>query len=103
MVEVTRIFREDCPPRLAAIQAAIEGRDGEGIRQTAHALKGAAGNLSATRLFQAARTLELLGGESRFAAAEAAWRVLSVEASAVLDTLARVGAHEVAIPAGCRA
>jgi CheY-like chemotaxis protein len=81
------IFLEDCPNRLAAIRAAIEAGDGEALRQAAHALKGAAANLSASRVFEASRTLERLGAEKKMAAAEAAWRVLSAEASLLLDSL----------------
>jgi PAS domain S-box-containing protein len=87
--DVVALFLEDCPVRLAAIKAAVEARDREEIRQTAHALKGAAGNLAAGGLFEAAKVLERLGAEGRFDAAEGAWRRLSAEASAVLDQLRR--------------
>ena len=87
--DVVALFLEDCPIRLAAIKAAVDARDGDAIRKTAHTLKGAAGNLAAGGLFEAARVLERLGAESRFDAAEGAWRRLSAEASAVLDQLRR--------------
>ena len=89
MAEVTRLFVEDCPARLAAIRAAIDAADAQAIRTTAHALKGAAGNLSARGLFESAQTLERLGAESRLDAVEAAWRRLSAEATHVMDTLCR--------------
>jgi CheY-like chemotaxis protein len=87
--DVVALFLEDCPVRLAAIKAAVDARDGDAIRKTAHTLKGAAGNLAAGGLFEAARVLERLGAESRFDAAEGAWRRLAAEASAVLDQLRR--------------
>ena len=87
MGDVVHLFLEDCPARLADIQAAIEGRDPERIRTSAHALKGAAGNLSATGLFEAARTLERIGAECRLEAAEAAWRVLTEEAAHAIEAL----------------
>jgi two-component system sensor histidine kinase/response regulator len=87
--EVIDLFLDDCPRRLAAIKAAVDGRDAELIRTTAHALKGAAGNLSEGGLFDAARTLERIGAERRLEAAEAGWRRLSVEASNVMDALQR--------------
>jgi CheY-like chemotaxis protein/HPt (histidine-containing phosphotransfer) domain-containing protein len=89
LADVIRIFLEDCPIRLAAIKDAVDRRDADAIRTTAHALKGAAGNLSATGLFEAARVLERIGSESRLDAAEAAWRVLSTEAANVIDALRR--------------
>jgi len=48
-----------------------------------------AGYLSAVGLFDAARVLERIGGESRMDAAEGAFRLLSVEASNVIDALRR--------------
>ena len=88
--DVVQVFLQDCPVRLAAIKAAVDGRDAEQIRTTAHALKGAAGNLSAQGLFDAAGTLERIGAEGRFEAAEAAWRGLSVEAANVINVLTRL-------------
>ena len=47
MHEVIRLFMEDCPMRLATIHAAIVSGDAEALRNGAHALRGAAGTLSA--------------------------------------------------------
>jgi CheY-like chemotaxis protein len=88
--DVIRLFLDDCPKRLAAISAAVEQRDPELIRTTAHALKGAAGTIAAAAVFEAAQTLERIGAEKRLAAAEAAWRVLSRESANLMDTLRRM-------------
>jgi CheY-like chemotaxis protein len=85
--DVIGIFLEDCPARLKAIKAAVDAREPEAIRVEAHGLKGAASNLSATSLFDAAEVLERVGAESRLDAAEAAWRRLSIAATEVLTTL----------------
>jgi PAS domain S-box-containing protein len=85
--DVIRVFIADCPARLAAVKAAIDARDGDLIRAAAHAIKGAAGNLSAVGLFDAAATLERLGAERRLEAAQGAWRRLSMEATRTLETL----------------
>ena len=87
LLEVVRLFLDDCPVRVAAIKAAVDGRDAALIRTTAHALKGAAATLSAHKLFDSARTLERIGTEGRLDAAEAAWRQLSMDATSVIDTL----------------
>jgi HPt (histidine-containing phosphotransfer) domain-containing protein len=84
---VIELFLDDCPARLRAIKAAVDARDSESIRIEAHGLKGAAGNLSALGLFNAAQILERIGAEARLDAADAAWVVLSMEASQVLDAL----------------
>jgi CheY-like chemotaxis protein/HPt (histidine-containing phosphotransfer) domain-containing protein len=95
VVDVTRLFLEFCPSSVSAIKAAIDNRDARGIATSAHALKGAAANLSAHALCDAAQTLERLGEESRLEPAEAAWRRLSVEAAAVMDTLRHFeGVHQ---------
>jgi HPt (histidine-containing phosphotransfer) domain-containing protein len=75
--------------RLAAIKAAVDAEDAEGIRVSAHALKGAAGNLSARGVVDAARMLERIGAEARLGAASAAFRRLSAEASMIMDELRR--------------
>jgi CheY-like chemotaxis protein/HPt (histidine-containing phosphotransfer) domain-containing protein len=91
--EVIQLFLADCPLRLAAMKTALDTRDAEAIAREAHQLKGAAANLSVIGLFETAAILEQLGTESRFDAAEAAWRRLSDEAAYALDALRR---HEAA-------
>jgi signal transduction histidine kinase/DNA-binding response OmpR family regulator len=93
--DVARLFLEFCPVGVSAIKAAIDDHDAGALRTTAHALRGAAANLSAEALCEAAQTLERLGAESRLEPAEAAWRRLSVEAAAVMDSLRRAdGVHQ---------
>ena len=87
MTDVIGAFLEDCPARLAAIKDAMVRRHAADLRAEAHVLKGMAGNLSALALFEAARVLEQIAAESRMAAAEGAWRQLSVAASHVIDVL----------------
>jgi two-component system, sensor histidine kinase and response regulator len=89
LADVIKIFLEDCPARLTAIKVAVDARDAAGIRAAAHALKGAASNISATSLFEAAQVMERIGDESRLDAASAAFRVVAAEAASVMDTLRR--------------
>ena len=89
LADVIAIFLDDCPRRLTAIKAAVDQGDAVRIEAAAHALKGAAGNLSAAALFDAAQTLERIGAEGRLSAAEPAWRRLAMEAAHVMDTLHR--------------
>jgi len=85
--DVIQLFLDDCPTRVSAIKAAVEAGDAEQIRSTAHALKGAAGSIAATGLFQAAQVLERIGAEGRIAAASAAWKQLAGAATLALDAL----------------
>jgi signal transduction histidine kinase/DNA-binding response OmpR family regulator len=81
MHEVIRLFMEDCPMRLSTIHAAILSGDAEALRNGAHALRGAAGTLSAGGVVDAALVLERLGAENRLGPAEAAWKTLNAEAA----------------------
>ena len=87
MREVVHLFLEDCPARLAAIRAAITDGDMDALRSAAHALKGAAGTLSAAGVVEAASVLERIGAEKRREAAEAAWKTLSAQAAQLAGAL----------------
>jgi CheY-like chemotaxis protein/nitrogen-specific signal transduction histidine kinase/HPt (histidine-containing phosphotransfer) domain-containing protein len=87
LADVVRLFLDDCPVRLAAIKGAVDRRDADGIRTTAHALRGAAANLSARSLVESAAILERIGAEGHLDPAEAAWRRLSMDATSVMDML----------------
>jgi len=67
MLDVVRMFLEDCPIRVAAIRAAVEDADAARIRASAHTLKGSAGYLSAGFVVDAAADLERMGLEGRVA------------------------------------
>jgi two-component system, sensor histidine kinase and response regulator len=87
VAKVLGLFLEDCPARLAAIKEAVDARSPERIRTEAHALKGAAANLSMSELVEAARLLEQIGAEGRVEAAEAAWERLAVEAKRAMESV----------------
>jgi HPt (histidine-containing phosphotransfer) domain-containing protein len=72
---------------IAACKTAVDAGDSKRIRTTAHALKGAAGNVSAVGLAEAAGILERIGAEDRVNTAQAGWRRLSVEAAKALGAL----------------
>ena len=101
LADVIRVFLEDCPKRLAAIKNAVDLRDAELIRTTAHALKGSAGTLSAAVVFEAAQTLERLGAEGRLEPVEGAWRTLAQEGSNLMDILRQMDAGKTAEPTSC--
>ncbi len=85
--EVLTLFLDDCPRRLAAIDAAVAERNAEQIRAAAHALKGAAGTIAAAAVFEAAQALERIGAERRLDAAEPARATLAREAAVLMETL----------------
>jgi len=87
MTELIRLFLEDLPARLAAIDAAVTSGNAGELHKAAHALKGSAGTMATGRLFNSAHLLERIGAESRMDAAEAAWSELAIEARAVTGAL----------------
>jgi CheY-like chemotaxis protein len=87
--DVIKLFLDDCPPRLAAIKAAVDARDAERIRTTAHALRGAAVTLSAVAVAEAAHVLERLGAEGLLDPTEAAWRELANATASLIDAFRR--------------
>ncbi len=88
LADVVGLFLEDCPVRLEAIRSAVEAKDAGRIEREAHGLKGAAANLSAQGLFEAAQILERLGADGQLESVPAAWRKLSAEASNVMTVMA---------------
>lgn len=63
-------FEVDTRERLIQVEQAIENRDAETLRQTAHSLKGGAATLGAVSLSQQFRGLELRGRDASFSGIE---------------------------------
>jgi len=68
--QVTGIFLEDAPQNLNKVSKGLEEDDLEGVRKGAHAIKGAATNLAAKHLQEAARRIERAASEGE---SETAW------------------------------
>jgi two-component system, sensor histidine kinase and response regulator len=68
--ELIGLFLRDAPERLAALQTALVEKNLNGLRESAHSLKGMANNLGARRLAEDCGRLEALGvaGDLREAA-----------------------------------
>jgi two-component system sensor histidine kinase/response regulator len=56
--EVVALFRDEIPPLLEALRAAVTTADRAGVREIAHRLKGSAAGVSAVRMAQSCRVLE---------------------------------------------
>jgi CheY-like chemotaxis protein len=85
--DVAQLFLEDCPRRLESIDSAVAAADAGQIRFAAHALKGAAGNLSAAGLVAAAGLLEDCASDGRVLEAGAAAGQVAIEARRVMACL----------------
>jgi len=91
--ELVELFMEDCPGLLAEIRSAIDAGNVEGLRRSAHTLKGAVANFGAEATVDAAFTLETIAHSGDIRDAEAAYLGLQHEldrAKPALLTLAGV-------------
>jgi CheY-like chemotaxis protein/HPt (histidine-containing phosphotransfer) domain-containing protein/anti-sigma regulatory factor (Ser/Thr protein kinase) len=79
--EVLQIFLNDCPPMLEKIRRAAARRDPKALLFPAHALKGAAANICASRIHAVASKLELMAREDRLVDVEAQVSALDAEIS----------------------
>ena len=61
VLDMLEILLEDAPGHIKRIEEAIADRDTTALAAAAHRLKGAAGNLGAEPLFEAAKDIETLG------------------------------------------
>jgi two-component system sensor histidine kinase/response regulator len=85
--EVARLFLEDCPRRLAALDDARTRRDRVALEHAAHTLKGSAGYLSAPGVFRAADKLETIARCGDLADADAACATLQLETRELAEVL----------------
>ena len=58
LVDLIRMFLEDAPQKLAAIESAFAGGDLEQVERAAHSLKGSSGNLGAILVQQHCETIQ---------------------------------------------
>jgi len=65
------IFAAELPKLMSRIRRAIAKQDARGLRDAAHALKGAVGNFDHDATFEAVRKLEEMGRENRLSDAHA--------------------------------
>jgi len=64
------VFISDSETRLGVIQAAIQSKDADGLRASAHSLKGSSLNISADTLTELCRKLEAMGKENKLEGAD---------------------------------
>ncbi len=77
--ELMEIFNSDCPQKLAAIYQAIKEKDFKTLKEIAHGLKGAAGNLFLTKVYELALELEKRGKENTIEGTEKIYKELEEE------------------------
>ena len=85
--EVVQIFLDEGPTMLDRVRKAAASGDAAAVRFTAHALKGAAANISAHNVSAAALRLEMMGREGQLAAVQQGVATLEAEIARLEDAL----------------
>jgi HPt (histidine-containing phosphotransfer) domain-containing protein len=87
MQAIVDLFLTCAPNQLAAIERAIADDDVRALSAAAHTLTGAAANLGAESLADAARTLERIAIDARIDLAANAWETLAAAADDLFQAL----------------
>ncbi len=77
--ELTDLFFDDSIALLKKIEDSIKTKNAESLRKTAHTLKGAVANFSATKAYEAAFALEISGRDNSLDDAEEKFSILTKE------------------------
>jgi HPt (histidine-containing phosphotransfer) domain-containing protein len=77
--ELLDLFMEDVPPRVEEVRQAVTARDAARLSSAAHAIKGAAANLSAVPLRDCAFRMEMRGREGNLEGVDELLRELEDE------------------------
>ena len=87
IADMVEMYLADVPPRIAAMQAAHRSGDAKALASAAHALKGSASNLGASRLSAICKVIEAAGNADQLADATAALEQLSDSAHSAQNAL----------------
>jgi HPt (histidine-containing phosphotransfer) domain-containing protein len=74
--ELVEMFITDLPEQISRIKGAVDGRDSEALRKSAHDLKGAVANFGKRAVFKTALELEMMGKENKLDDAEKTYSAL---------------------------
>jgi len=90
--EIVRMFLEDCPLRVEAIEASIASGDVAALASSSHMLKGSAAYLKAGTVRECAAELERCARDVRLADAQAAFDRLRAAVADLLPELQKLNA-----------
>jgi HPt (histidine-containing phosphotransfer) domain-containing protein len=87
IVDLLNMFLESCATQLTGVRGAVESRQADAVRKAAHTFKGAAANLSATRIKAAAAALEEAGEQGQTADFDRLFAALAAEVDGLVAEL----------------
>lgn len=88
--ELLDLFIDDSASLISQIENAINNRDPEALRKTAHTLKGAVANFSAPAAYKAASILEQIGINKELTNAGAQFLKLKTEIDSVIKEMKKI-------------
>ena len=77
--ELIELFKSDYPEKLAQLSKGIKDKNYKTIKETAHSIKSASGNLSLTRVYDLSFKMEDMGKEGKIQDIEKAYNKLEEE------------------------
>lgn len=86
-VELSDLFFDDSKSLLDKIKSSIDNKDPEGLRKSAHTLKGAVSNFSATSAYDAAYDLEMAGKDCKIEDADDLYKKLDHAITRVIEEM----------------
>lgn len=92
--ELVEIFSSDYPQRLSTIYQTIKEKDFKSLNETAHSLKGAAGSLFLSKVYELSLELEKRGKESKIEGIESIYKELEEELEKFKDFVSQPGWEE---------
>jgi HPt (histidine-containing phosphotransfer) domain-containing protein len=93
LAEIAKLFLQEYPTQVAAIQAAVAAGNAPELERAAHSLKGSVANFAAPAVVDAARALEELGRERRLDSAAQLTAVLERRLEQLRVPLAQLAAE----------
>jgi PAS domain S-box-containing protein len=91
LAELVGLFLDDCSRLVSAVRRSAERREAQALERAAHELKGSLINFSATRAYEAALRLEVIGREGAMDQAMTAFEELAKEIERLKPVLANLG------------
>jgi two-component system sensor histidine kinase/response regulator len=91
LADLAKLFCEECPKLLFAVEDAVARRDTAALKRAAHSLKGSMSTFAAREATEAALRLEELASAGELVDAEGAYRLLATQVDRLKQALESLG------------
>ncbi len=98
LLDLAKLFCDECPRMLSAVQQAVERKSAPDLHKAAHSLKGSVATFAAQQAFEAALRLERLGRAGELTDVDEGFVILAQEVERLQATLETLTAVPTAAP-----